>query len=144
MSTVPLTTVRTPAKDRTRANTLKRERHEPEYGILVATVALAAIGILMVYSSSAIKAYLSKGNDAFAIVGPQIQWAALGLVAMVVMIASGWEIYNASPLFPFRFPRSITLGGWLAGALLWTTLKTQINSGLDKIGKCVGDSTLCP
>ena len=40
-------------------------------------------------------------------------------VAMVIMIMSGWEIYNASPLFPFTFPRSITLGGWLAGALLW-------------------------
>ena len=40
-------------------------------------------------------------------------------VAMVVMIGSGWEIYNASPLFPFVFPRGITLGGWLAGALLW-------------------------
>src|SRR5205807_5911501 len=40
-------------------------------------------------------------------------------VAMVVMIMSGWQIYNASPLFDFRFPSSITLGGWLAGALLW-------------------------
>ncbi len=40
-------------------------------------------------------------------------------VAMVVMIGSGWEIYNASPLFPFAFPPAITLGGWLAGALLW-------------------------
>jgi thiosulfate reductase cytochrome b subunit len=39
--------------------------------------------------------------------------------AMLVMIGSGWEIYNASPLFGFRFPGSITLGGWLAGALLW-------------------------
>jgi thiosulfate reductase cytochrome b subunit len=38
---------------------------------------------------------------------------------MLVMIGSGWEIYNASPLFSFRFPGSITLGGWLAGALLW-------------------------
>jgi thiosulfate reductase cytochrome b subunit len=38
---------------------------------------------------------------------------------MLVMIGSGWEIYNASPLFPFSFPKSITLGGWLAGALLW-------------------------
>ena len=38
---------------------------------------------------------------------------------MLVMIGSGWEIYNASPLFPFTFPGSITLGGWLAGALLW-------------------------
>jgi thiosulfate reductase cytochrome b subunit len=40
-------------------------------------------------------------------------------LAMLVMIGSGWEIYNASPLFPFLFPRGITLGGWLAGALLW-------------------------
>ncbi len=40
-------------------------------------------------------------------------------LATIVMIGSGWEIYNASPLFPFTFPKSITLGGWLAGALLW-------------------------
>jgi thiosulfate reductase cytochrome b subunit len=40
-------------------------------------------------------------------------------VAMVVMILSGWRIYNASPLFDFVFPDSITIGGWLAGALLW-------------------------
>jgi thiosulfate reductase cytochrome b subunit len=39
--------------------------------------------------------------------------------AMVLMIMSGWQIYNASPLFDFRFPSSITLGGWLGGALLW-------------------------
>jgi thiosulfate reductase cytochrome b subunit len=40
-------------------------------------------------------------------------------IAILVMIGSGWEIYNASPLFPFDFPKSITLGCWLAGALLW-------------------------
>ena len=40
-------------------------------------------------------------------------------VAMVLMIMSGWQIYNASPLFGFSFPASITLGGWLGGALLW-------------------------
>jgi thiosulfate reductase cytochrome b subunit len=43
----------------------------------------------------------------------------INVVAMIVMIMSGWQIYNASPLFDFVFPRSITLGGWLAGALLW-------------------------
>ena len=43
----------------------------------------------------------------------------INFVAVAVMIGSGWEIYNASPLFSFVFPRSITLGGWLAGALLW-------------------------
>jgi thiosulfate reductase cytochrome b subunit len=40
-------------------------------------------------------------------------------VAIIVMIGSGWEIYDASPLFAFRFPRPITIGGWLAGGLLW-------------------------
>jgi thiosulfate reductase cytochrome b subunit len=40
-------------------------------------------------------------------------------VAMVLMIMSGWQIYNASPLFKFSFPASVTLGGWLGGALLW-------------------------
>src|ERR1700712_3737696 len=39
--------------------------------------------------------------------------------AMVLMIMSGWQIYNASPLFGFTFSSSITLGGWLGGALLW-------------------------
>jgi thiosulfate reductase cytochrome b subunit len=43
----------------------------------------------------------------------------INALAMLVMIGSGWEIYNASPLFGFTFPGSITLGGWLAGALLW-------------------------
>ena len=40
-------------------------------------------------------------------------------LAIFVMVGSGWEIYNASPLFGFTYPKSITLGGWLAGALLW-------------------------
>lgn len=43
----------------------------------------------------------------------------INAVAMLVMIGSGWEIYNASPLFGFSFPRTITLGGWLAGAIQW-------------------------
>ena len=43
----------------------------------------------------------------------------INAVAMIVMIMSGWQIYNASPLFDFRFSHAITLGGWLGGALLW-------------------------
>jgi len=39
--------------------------------------------------------------------------------AVLMMIGSGWQIYNASPLFPFMFPPSVTLGGWLAGGILW-------------------------
>ena len=43
----------------------------------------------------------------------------INAVAMILMIMSGWQIYNASPLFDFTFSQSITLGGWLGGALLW-------------------------
>ena len=75
---------RTPVK--ARAGALRRERHQADYVILVAVVALTAIGILMVYSSSALKGYLSQDADTFATVGPQIQWAILGLVAMAAMM----------------------------------------------------------
>lgn len=40
-------------------------------------------------------------------------------LAVLVMVLSGWKIYNASPLFNFVFPDELTLGGWLAGALQW-------------------------
>jgi len=43
----------------------------------------------------------------------------INAVAIILMIMSGWQIYNASPLFTFSFPAEITLGGWLGGALLW-------------------------
>ena len=46
-----------------------------------------------------------------------VHW--INAIAMVMMIMSGWQIYNASPLFSFTFSHSITLGGWLGGALLW-------------------------
>jgi thiosulfate reductase cytochrome b subunit len=43
----------------------------------------------------------------------------INVLAMLMMIGSGWQIYNASPLFGFTFPSQIALGNWLAGALLW-------------------------
>ena len=43
----------------------------------------------------------------------------INAVAVLIMVTSGWRIYNASPLFDFRFPADLTLGGWLAGALQW-------------------------
>ena len=41
----------------------------------------------------------------------------LNALAVLLMVASGWRVYNAAPLFNFRFPREFTLGGWLGGAL---------------------------
>ena len=46
-----------------------------------------------------------------------MHWA--NAVAIVLMMMSGWQIYNASPLFNFNFPHAITLGGWLGGAIMW-------------------------
>lgn len=43
----------------------------------------------------------------------------LNALAVLLMVASGWRIYNASPIFDFRFPGELTLGGWLGGALQW-------------------------
>ncbi len=40
-------------------------------------------------------------------------------LAIFLMVTSGWRIYNASPIFNFLFPKSITIGGWLGGGILW-------------------------
>ncbi len=70
---------------RQNATVLQRERHQADYAILVIVVALTAIGILMVYSSSAMKAYIAT-DDTLSTVGPQIAWAGLGLIAMFAMM----------------------------------------------------------
>jgi cell division protein FtsW len=106
---------RSPAKDLT--NVLQRERHAPDYTILVVVVALAAIGILMVYSSSAMKGYLSAEADTFQTVGPQIQWALLGLAAMVAMMK-----------VDYRYLRLVSIPGFaLAIALLGLVFVDQFN-----------------
>lgn len=43
----------------------------------------------------------------------------LNALAVFIMLTSGWRIYDASPVFSFRIPTSLTLGGWLGGALQW-------------------------
>jgi thiosulfate reductase cytochrome b subunit len=47
-----------------------------------------------------------------------VHW--VNAVAVIAMCLSGWQVYDASPIFQaIRFPASITLGNWLGGALLW-------------------------
>ncbi|NEU12904.1 cytochrome b/b6 domain-containing protein [Methylobacterium sp. BTF04] len=44
----------------------------------------------------------------------------INALAILIMVTSGWRIYDASPLFEaVFFPKGITLGGWLGGALQW-------------------------
>ncbi|MCX7898531.1 MAG: cytochrome b/b6 domain-containing protein [Methylocystis sp.] len=61
----------------------------------------------------------NRAND--VIIHPLVLRAThwLNAFAVIVMILSGWRIYNAAPLFGFIFPPDLTLGGWLAGALAW-------------------------
>ena len=40
-------------------------------------------------------------------------------LCIVIMVMSGWRIFNASPLFDFTFPKNITMGAGLAGATQW-------------------------
>lgn len=65
---------------------------------------------------------MSERANKFMAVHPALVrcWHWINAFAMIIMIMSGWRIYNASPVFPsFMFPRAITLGGWLGGALQW-------------------------
>jgi thiosulfate reductase cytochrome b subunit len=43
----------------------------------------------------------------------------INVIAVTMMTMSGWRIYDASPLFDFVIPASLTLGGWLGGAIQW-------------------------
>jgi thiosulfate reductase cytochrome b subunit len=46
-----------------------------------------------------------------------IHW--LNAAAVIVLIMSGWRIYNATGFLGFAIPSNLTLGGWLGGALMW-------------------------
>ena len=43
----------------------------------------------------------------------------LNALAIVLLMMSGWRIYNATAFLGFSIPASVTLGGWLGGALMW-------------------------
>lgn len=64
---------------------------------------------------------MSVTQPALVVVHPLVvrvtHW--LTALAIVCMMMSGWQIYNASPLFGFTFPHWMTLGGWLGGAIAW-------------------------
>ena len=106
---------RTPV--RSRPGAVRRERHAADYVILVVVMALTAIGILMVYSSSAMRGYLSSDADTFSTAGPQIQWAILGLIAMAVMMRIDYRWLRLASL-PFYL---------VAGVLLLLVFVPELN-----------------
>ncbi len=91
---------------RQNATVLQRDRHQADFAILVIVVALTAIGILMVYSSSAMKAYIAT-DDTLSTVGPQIAWAGLGLIAMFAMMK-----------VDYRYLRFVSVAMYVGGLVL--------------------------
>jgi thiosulfate reductase cytochrome b subunit len=43
----------------------------------------------------------------------------LNAAAVIMLIGSGWQIYDASPLFDFTFPPLLTIGRWLGAGIAW-------------------------
>ena len=79
---------------------VRRERHEPTYALLLAVVALTAIGIVMVYSASSVRSYFSSADPAAQGL-EQLVWAAIGIVGLVVAMRIDFRHlrYLAIPIF---------------------------------------------
>jgi cell division protein FtsW len=79
---------------------VRRERHDPSYGLLLAVMALSAIGIVMVYSASSVRSYFNNADPA-AQGMEQIVWAAIGLAGLLVASRIDFRHlrYLAIPIF---------------------------------------------
>jgi cell division protein FtsW len=98
----------------------KRDLHDPDWVIVVAVIALAAVGILMVYSASAIDSY-ARSRNTFQMVAPQIAAGLAGLAAMIVLAR-----------LDYRYLRKVSLIGVIVSlALLIAVLipKIGVSSG---------------
>ena len=95
-----MTAMAATATRRTARAGVRRERHEAAYPLLIAVIALVAIGVVMVYSASSVRSYISTsdpGSQGFQ----QGIWAVLGLVLMLVASRTDFRVlrYAAIPVF---------------------------------------------
>jgi cell division protein FtsW len=79
---------------------VRRERHQVAYPLLVSVIALVAIGVVMVYSASSVRSYISTADPGTQGIQQGI-WAALGLVAMLAASRTDFRLlrYVAIPVF---------------------------------------------
>ena len=71
----------------------QRDRHEPDYLLMAAAVALTALGILMVYSSLGHR-FASSGS-VFDAIGEQLGWALLGGVVLLVVMRIDYRYWRS-------------------------------------------------
>ncbi|MGZ6298963.1 MAG: putative lipid II flippase FtsW [Candidatus Limnocylindria bacterium] len=88
------------ATRRTARAGVRRERHEPAYPLLIAIVALVAIGVVMVYSASSVRSYITT-SDPSSQGFQQGIWAVIGLLLMVGASRVDFRVlrYAAIPVF---------------------------------------------
>ena len=79
---------------------VRRERHEPAYALLLAVMALTALGVVMVYSSSSVRSYFSSADPAAQGL-EQLVWAAIGVTGLVVAMRLDFRLlrYLAIPFY---------------------------------------------
>jgi cell division protein FtsW len=99
---------------------VRRERHDPAFALLLAVMALTAIGIVMVYSASSVRSYFNNADPAAQGL-EQIVWAAIGLAGLLVASRVDFRHlrYLAVPTFV------ITLA--LLAAVLHPSIGSEIN-----------------
>lgn len=71
----------------------QRERHEPDYVLMATAIALAAIGILMVYSAAGVRA--ATEGSIFDGVTTQLWWGLLGGLVLVLMMRVDYRYWRA-------------------------------------------------
>ena len=85
--------VAAPSRRAVRTRGVQRERRRVALPLLVAVLALVAIGVVMVYSASSVRALLSS-NDPARYGIAQAVFAAIGLSAMVVLSRIDFRVYR--------------------------------------------------
>lgn len=72
---------------------MKAKKHAPDWWILFSVLALVAIGIIMVFSSSQYFAQYPPYNDTYYFLKKQAEFAALGILGMFVLSRVNYRIY---------------------------------------------------
>jgi cell division protein FtsW len=77
----------------------QRERHEPDYLLMVAALGLSAIGLLMVYSSGGVDA--ASDGSIFDALKTQLLWAIAGAVALIVVMRLDYRYWRLFSVLGF-------------------------------------------
>jgi cell division protein FtsW len=99
---------REPARDPVAGRVVQgpqRQRHEPDYVLLIAAIGLSAMGILMVYSSGGVYVAVS-GSSVFNAVATQLLWAVIGVAVLLFCMRLDYRLLRLFSVLGF----AITVG----------------------------------